>query len=173
MNKRIVGIGLLAVGSLVMGIMAGNYAFRLFDKTVPPAVMPVTDSPVSVPPLPVIPAAPPSVVLAVPAKSVRLGVSDPIITVEPSTVEPVALAVATGAEAEPIPAAPPPPALCRKLGKLLGTVLLAANRRRERSRVSHTPPPSQRLLQFAEPLWLRSPSARRELPGIRRVPVTG
>ena len=39
MNKRFVGIGLLAVGSLVMGIMAGNYAFRLFDKTVPPAVI--------------------------------------------------------------------------------------------------------------------------------------
>ena len=39
MNKRLIGIGLLAVGSLILGIMAGNYAFRLFDRWVPPAVI--------------------------------------------------------------------------------------------------------------------------------------
>lgn len=41
MNRKLVGLVLLLIGSEVVGIVAGQYAFRLFDKTVPPAV--VTD----------------------------------------------------------------------------------------------------------------------------------
>ena len=39
MSRRLVGIILLAVGSLLLGYLGGSYAFRLFDKTVPPAVI--------------------------------------------------------------------------------------------------------------------------------------
>ncbi len=39
MSKRLIGIVLAAVGSLVLGYLAGERFFVLFDKTVPPAVI--------------------------------------------------------------------------------------------------------------------------------------
>lgn len=39
MSKRLIGIVLAAVGSVVLGIIAAQCFFGLFDKTVPPAVI--------------------------------------------------------------------------------------------------------------------------------------
>lgn len=39
MSKRTIGLVLLAIGSVVIGIFGGHYAYRLFDRTVPPAVI--------------------------------------------------------------------------------------------------------------------------------------
>jgi hypothetical protein len=38
MSKRLIGIVLAAVGSLVIGVVAAQWFFGLFEKTVPPAV---------------------------------------------------------------------------------------------------------------------------------------
>ncbi len=39
MSKRLIGIVLAAVGSVVLGVIASQWFFGLFDKTVPPAVI--------------------------------------------------------------------------------------------------------------------------------------
>jgi len=39
MSKRLIGIVLAAVGSLAIGIVASEWFFGLFEKTVPPAVI--------------------------------------------------------------------------------------------------------------------------------------
>jgi len=39
MSKKMLGLILLLVAGEAIGLAAGNYAFRLFDKTVPPAVI--------------------------------------------------------------------------------------------------------------------------------------
>lgn len=39
MNRRLFGLVLLLVGSLVGGALSGNLFFNLFTKTVPPAVL--------------------------------------------------------------------------------------------------------------------------------------
>lgn len=39
MSKRAIGLALLAIGSVVIGLVGGHYAYRLFDRTVPPAVI--------------------------------------------------------------------------------------------------------------------------------------
>ena len=39
MSKRLIGIVLAALGSVVMGLIAAQWFFGLFDKTVPPAVI--------------------------------------------------------------------------------------------------------------------------------------
>lgn len=39
MSKRLIGIILALVGSLVIGFMAGQQFFRIFDKTVPQGAM--------------------------------------------------------------------------------------------------------------------------------------
>ncbi len=39
MSRRLIGIVLAAVGSIALGVVAGQWFFGLFDKTVPPAVI--------------------------------------------------------------------------------------------------------------------------------------
>ncbi len=39
MTRRWIGIALLLAGSIVIGVLAGNYFYRIFDRTVPPAVI--------------------------------------------------------------------------------------------------------------------------------------
>ena len=39
MSKRLIGIVLAAAGSVVLGYLAGQRFFSLFDRTVPPAVI--------------------------------------------------------------------------------------------------------------------------------------
>jgi uncharacterized membrane protein len=39
MSKRLIGIVLAAVGSVVLGIVAAQWFFGLYDRTVPPAVL--------------------------------------------------------------------------------------------------------------------------------------
>lgn len=39
MSRKMVGVILALVGSVVLGVVGGQWFFRLFDKTVPPAVI--------------------------------------------------------------------------------------------------------------------------------------
>ena len=39
MSKRLIGIVLAALGSVVLGLIAAEWFFGLFNKTVPPAVI--------------------------------------------------------------------------------------------------------------------------------------
>jgi hypothetical protein len=39
MSKKMLGLILLLIGGEIIGLVAGNYAYRLFDQTVPPAVI--------------------------------------------------------------------------------------------------------------------------------------